>query len=113
LHNIMKNIHREIGKRIKIIRGNLSQKKFGELLGGISQDKISKYESGTIAAPISVIATIAKIGNVTVDWIFFGEEDKKVKSLNDLLIKVKQIYKKGDEKRIHLLNQLLDEFIRS
>lgn len=109
----MKNIHKEIGKRIKTIRGNLSQKKFGELLGGISQDKISKYESGTIAAPISVIAKIAKTGNVTVDWIFWGEENKKVKSLNDLLMKVRQIYGKGDEKKISLLDRLLDEFIRS
>ncbi len=62
----------EVGKRIRKIRGGLTQKQFAEILG-IKQNYVSRYERGRIPPP-EVLVKIAEFGNVSIDWILVGRE---------------------------------------
>lgn len=64
---------KEIGRRIRQIRGfDMTQEEFAKLIG-TTQTMVSKYEKGLSAPPIEVILRIAEVGNTTVDWILKGE----------------------------------------
>ncbi len=60
-----------IGQRIRLIRGNMTQTGFGKLLKK-SQDAISVYETDAVTPPLDVLAKLAEIGNVTIDWLIHG-----------------------------------------
>lgn len=61
----------DIGERLRLLRGNLSQQEFGDLVE-IPQRKLSRFETGK--APIDLISTqkICKRMKVTSDWLLFG-----------------------------------------
>lgn len=61
--------------RIKKIRGDLSQAKFGDLIG-VNQGTVHKYEKGISAPSKETLKKIAAHGSVTVEWLLHG--DKKV-----------------------------------
>ncbi|MBQ8427921.1 MAG: helix-turn-helix transcriptional regulator [Clostridia bacterium] len=64
-----------IGRRIKEIRqeNKLSQKQFGELLS-VSQDTVSLWENEKSLPAAEFIIAIAKIFNVSADYILCLEE---------------------------------------
>ncbi|MDA8166068.1 MAG: helix-turn-helix transcriptional regulator [Desulfobacteraceae bacterium] len=67
---------KEIGKRIRQIRRQLgrSQKRLGQDLGGLSISSISGYEAGEAYPSPDVLARIARMGEVSLDWLVTGEE---------------------------------------
>jgi transcriptional regulator with XRE-family HTH domain len=60
-----------LADRIRELRGNLSQEKYGKLLG-ISKAQVSKYESGKAFPPAATIDKIASLGNKTRGWLLWG-----------------------------------------
>ena len=64
----------EIGGRIRKVRGELSQKEFGEQLG-VQAAAISKYEKGRVPDSF-LLKKIADLGGVTVEWLLHGEKGK-------------------------------------
>lgn len=62
---------RDIGKRIRKIRGNLSQSEFARQVGVPNQNGVSRYEGGRIPHP-ELLVRIARFGKVSVDWILTG-----------------------------------------
>ena len=60
-----------LGDRIKYIRGHRSQTEFGLLIGK-HKDKIMMYECNIDTPSLLILSRIAKIGKVTIDWLFFG-----------------------------------------
>ncbi len=60
-----------LGQRIRLIRGDKTQTDFGGLLGK-SQDAVSVYETDQVTPSLNILAKIADMGNVTVDWLFYG-----------------------------------------
>lgn len=60
-----------LADRIREVRGNLSQEKFGELLG-ISKAQVSKYESQKAFPSAATINRIASLGNKTREWLLWG-----------------------------------------
>jgi transcriptional regulator with XRE-family HTH domain len=60
-----------LAERIKEVRGNLTQDKFGKLLG-ISKAQVSKYESRKAFPPVATIDKIASMGNKTREWLLWG-----------------------------------------
>ena len=66
-------MHREIGNRIKGLRGAVSQERFAGQLG-ISKQGYLRYEYGKRIPPGEVLQKIAEIGGVTVDWILTGAD---------------------------------------
>ena len=68
----------DICDRIAFIRKKLglSQIKFSEQLE-VKRGTYALWETGQNSAPVSVIAKIAKLGNVSIDWLVTGEEAEK------------------------------------
>ncbi|MBF0588700.1 MAG: helix-turn-helix transcriptional regulator [Magnetococcales bacterium] len=66
----------EIGKRIKIVRGERTQVEFGELLG-VGRGAITNYEAGRRLPNSAVLEKIAKAGDVTTNWILTGEQNER------------------------------------
>jgi transcriptional regulator with XRE-family HTH domain len=59
--------------RIKFLRGERTQKEFGEILG-VSKAAISKYESGIAIPSSDILRKIAFIGNKEIDWLLRGDQ---------------------------------------
>lgn len=93
----------EVGKRIRKIRGGLTQKQFADILG-VKQNYISRYEKGRIPPP-EILIKIAEFGNVSVDWILIGEERVYQKKGNKVA-EESVIYKEEDT------NVLLETLIK-
>lgn len=68
----MKKLH----DRIKTIRLNLglNQEDFAKAVGFESKSAVSKLEKGNLEPSISKLATIAKLGNVSIDWLITGDD---------------------------------------
>jgi DNA-binding transcriptional regulator YiaG len=62
----------EVGRRIRKLRGQITQEEFARALG-ISQAQLSKYELGQSAVPLGVLTKLAKKSGSTSDWILTGE----------------------------------------
>lgn len=62
---------REIGKRIRALRGNLRQEELANELG-ISQGQLSKIERGMIAPTLDVLARLGARFTRSIDWIVCG-----------------------------------------
>lgn len=66
-------LKKEIGERVKSLRGKMTQAEFGKIFGR-SQDAICAYEKGIVFPPIDVIVKMAQQFNVSVEWIITGKE---------------------------------------
>ena len=60
-----------MGERIRLVRGAMTQSKFGLLISKHRQ-KVILYEAYVDTPSFSTMEKIAKIGNVAVDWLFHG-----------------------------------------
>lgn len=57
---------------VKVRKGRMTQSELAKLIG-ISQQEISRYESGNIKAPINYIVDLANCFNVSTDYILGRE----------------------------------------
>jgi|Deesub1362B_J571_1020462.scaffolds.fasta_scaffold00015_177 transcriptional regulator with XRE-family HTH domain len=73
----MKKIHKNIGSRIREVRKEkkLTQVEFAELFD-ITQDKLSKYETGMVCAPIELLLKISEKFKISLNWLLKGKGDK-------------------------------------
>ena len=74
----MKRINRkEVGKRIRDIRGDRSQTVFAKMIfeGRVKkrQDYVSRYELGIRIPKPEILIRIAEIGQTTVDFLLMGD----------------------------------------
>lgn len=87
-----------IGERIKIKRKELglTQAELGEKLN-VSDKAVSKWEQGEGDPNLSIIPDIAKILNVSLDYLLLGQEEEKI-TLDDMDGKkrLSYIFKKDD-----------------
>lgn len=67
----MKN--KEIGARLKELRGTRSQENFAQLLG-ITRTSLSVYERGTTPLNADLIIKVCEICSVTPNWLLLGED---------------------------------------
>lgn len=69
----MKKKYEDIGKRLRVIRGNVPQNQFAPLLKTTLR-AYQYYEQGEQKAPFPVLVSAAEIGKTSVDWILTGKE---------------------------------------
>lgn len=62
---------RDVGRRIRKIRGELSQSDFARRIGIPNQNGVSRYEKGRIPPP-ELLLRIARYGKVSIDWVLTG-----------------------------------------
>lgn len=79
----------EIGRRIAIARGKMSQRELcEELKMGVNNTRLSNYERGIRMAPVAVVKRIAEIRKVPAAWLLTLTDDpeleKEVRRLADL-----------------------------
>jgi transcriptional regulator with XRE-family HTH domain len=73
---------REIGQRIKQIRGSLSQKDFADKLN-VVQSYIGQIEVGKTKPSLELLISICDNYDVSIDWILIGEEkESEVKAVS-------------------------------
>ena len=65
-----------LGERIKMARGTISQTVFSDQLG-VTQNTLSRYERGQRIPDAGFIIELCKKFNISPDWILFGEGDCK------------------------------------
>ena len=65
-----------IADRIKYLRNkmNMSMRQLSKELNLSTPQAIHKYESGAANPPYDKLITIAKLANVSIDWILTGKE---------------------------------------
>jgi transcriptional regulator with XRE-family HTH domain len=66
----------QVGQRIRMIRGRVTQTDFAKALGVHKQNYISRYERGRVPSP-DLLIKIADFGRVTLDWLLIGKGGKK------------------------------------
>lgn len=69
-------LQKEIGRRIKIIRLSVrrrTQEEFGSLIS-VTAQSVCGYELGDNLPSIETAIAIAKVGNVSLDWLLTGKE---------------------------------------
>ena len=94
-----------VGKRIFNIRNslNLTLEQFGKLDNlKASKSIVLRWENGTSLPNRSRLETIAKIGNITLNELLYGDMEKDIEELYENLIKLpsKEIQK--------LFNRVID-----
>ncbi len=60
-----------LGERIRLVRGKRTPAEFGLLISKHKQNVIL-FEANVDMPSLATLAKIAKAGNVTVDWLFYG-----------------------------------------
>ncbi len=65
---------RALGTRIRSLRGGMSQTTFAELLG-ISQEDVSRFESGSRMPSIPLLLRLSGMHRVSLDWLVKGQND--------------------------------------
>lgn len=103
---------KEIGKRIREIRGELSQKQFAELIG-IHKDQLSRYERGVTVPRPELLRKIAEHGKISAGSLFDLDQIKVSEgkaryrilsaSAKELLSNVVEILESRNEALIRLL----------
>lgn len=75
----MKKNNTQIGARIKSIRLNkgMTLEEFGKLFTA-SKSNVSKWENGSSIPNAERLKAIAKLGDVTVDELLYGDLDQKI-----------------------------------
>jgi transcriptional regulator with XRE-family HTH domain len=66
----------QVGQRIRMIRGRMTQTDFAKVLGVYKQNYISRYERGRVPSP-DLLIKIADHGRVTLDWLLTGKGGSK------------------------------------
>jgi len=66
----------ELGKRIREVRGGMTQVRFAELVG-INVNTLRGYETGNRMPGTDVIARMAAAGNTPLEWLITGQEQHK------------------------------------
>lgn len=60
-----------IGERIRLVRGERTPAEFGLLISK-HREKVFLYEANVDTPSFLTLEKIAKVGNVTVEWLFHG-----------------------------------------
>lgn len=80
-------IKKDVGLRIRKIRGSLNQKEFAKILE-VNQATICKYEAGRIPEALT-LNKIADHGGVTVEWLLHGKAPPvQAKQLRELALEI-------------------------
>jgi transcriptional regulator with XRE-family HTH domain len=67
-----KKASKTLGERIRLIRGDLSQIEFAEIVG-IRQAMVSRYEAGKETPSPPVLLRISRYHGCSIEWLLTGE----------------------------------------
>jgi transcriptional regulator with XRE-family HTH domain len=67
---------RDIGRRLRQVRGDATQVEFGKALG-VVQNVVSRYERGQVRPPLEYLVAVARYGNITLDWLIGGKTGRR------------------------------------
>lgn len=66
--------YKEIGHRIKFLRGELSQEAFSSKIEGLTQTDVSRIENGMFDSKMNILFEICKQYNKDLMWLLIGDE---------------------------------------
>lgn len=69
----MKPTKEDIGRRVKQVRGTLTQQSFAELLG-VTRQTVADVESGRSFPTVPFLVAIATKCNICLNWLLSGEQ---------------------------------------
>ena len=65
---------KDIGERVRELRGDVSQDEFAPQLG-ITQGQLSKIERGQAEPSVAVLVKLRERFNKTLDWLILGRDE--------------------------------------
>jgi transcriptional regulator with XRE-family HTH domain len=68
---------KEVAERLKEARGNLSQNRLAKEIG-YAQQHINRYERGFVPKSYTLLDKLARIKNISINWLLTGEGDKYI-----------------------------------
>lgn len=98
---------KEIGKRIRQIRGELILEDFEKIMG-VSKNTLSLYERGEGNPKSTFLLKLAEYGSVSVDWILTGREPK-----TPLIREQSETYLPNGKTEEEIMNDHLDRIIEA
>jgi len=104
----------KIGEKIKALRkrDDMTQERLAEVLG-VTNQAVSKWESGNSYPDIEYISPIANLFNVTTDYLFdhdTAEKRRKIEAYCEQYEKRRLNKPRPDDEQIALMRQALAEF---
>ena len=63
----------DLTRRLREIRGGVSQVDFAKALG-VRQNDVSRYETGRLRPPLGYLVMVAQYGKVSLDWLITGKK---------------------------------------
>lgn len=107
---------KNLGRRLRALRGKQSQAALASLLG-VSQEDISRFESGNRIPAVPLLVRLAEMHRVTLDWLVTGhspeggqavrDEERIPAAEEELLDKVRRLKAKDRTLLLSLLQRLL------
>lgn len=87
--------YKEIGARLKTLRGDLSQAELATRLS-IKQQQYNRYETGKVKPPLDIVQKIAELERVSVDWILTGKRGEidgvgLIENLSEMMEMLKEL----------------------
>ncbi len=68
---------KEVAKRLAEARGNVSQNRLAKEIG-YAQQHINRYERGYVPKSYTLLDKLARIRNISINWLLTGEGDKYI-----------------------------------
>lgn len=96
---------KEMGERIKGVRGQLTLEDFGKIVG-ISRSMVSKYENGDAWPKPETLGKIIEFGRVSYDWILMG----KLSAQEPEPAPKTYILAEDEERALHTAEDLLERY---
>lgn len=92
---------------VKVRKERMTQKELAAQIG-ISQQEISRYESGEVKAPINYIIDLAECCNVSVDYILARKESSFNSDTAELITNYTKLNKENKIRAKERIDTLLD-----
>lgn len=69
--------YKDIGGRLRELRGEILQKDFAKWLG-MPQSQYNRYETGKNKPPLRILEKVATKKKISIDWILTGEKETPI-----------------------------------
>lgn len=96
---------KEMGERLKEVRGKLTLEDFGKIVG-VSRSMVSKYENGDAWPKPETLGKIIEFGKVSCDWILIGKSLTKEPGPPQITYPLAE----DEEKALHTAENLLERY---
>jgi len=103
--------YKDIGKRLKVLRGRLNQQKWAQQLN-VSLRAYQRYEHGEVFPNPKLLSKLSKQFGINVDWIVTGQGETYISDLQphlrEALLKIDLIFTHGSDDLLDFFSEVVN-----